>query len=73
MAEFCMDCMKIISKDPDAKYRYLYSHDLDLCEGCGQWKRVIVGRNPLYPCNALVHGLFVRRKSPRKKTDDLGL
>lgn len=44
MAEFCKDCFLEINplkenetpvmSDPD---------DLDFCEGCGQWKRVVVG------------------------------
>ena len=67
MAEFCTDCIEKMDKDPDAKYRYSLSRDFDLCEGCGEWKRVVVGYNPFYPCNAILHRIFNRRK--RSQTD----
>jgi len=59
MAEFCIDCMKDINKDPDAKYKYVLTRYVDLCEGCGQWKRVVISRNPFYPYNAIAHSIFL--------------
>ena len=42
MAEFCLDCWNKLNgtNDPESKYRI--SKNLDLCEGCGEWKPVIV-------------------------------
>ena len=41
MAEFCLDCWnKIYGKNYTEK-DYVLSRDLDLCEGCGEFKRVI--------------------------------
>lgn len=58
MAEFCVDCIKKMDKDPDAKYRYIRSYARDLCEGCGEWKRVAIGLNPFYPYNAILHRIL---------------
>ena len=42
MAEFCLDCWNKINKINDSKWRYALSWDKDLCEECGQYKRVII-------------------------------
>ena len=42
MAEFCLECWNRINESHDTKRRYILSVDNDLCEGCGQYKRVIV-------------------------------
>lgn len=42
MAEFCLDCWNKINKTNDSKWRYALSWDKDLCEECGQYKRVII-------------------------------
>ena len=42
MAEFCLDCWNKINETHDSKWRYVLSWDKDLCEECGQYKRVIV-------------------------------
>ena len=42
MAEFCLDCWNKINGTNDSAKKYIISKDLDLCEGCGEWKRVIV-------------------------------
>lgn len=42
MAEFCFDCWnKLMDADYPAE-KYVLSDELDLCEGCGEWKPVIV-------------------------------
>lgn len=43
MAEFCKDCVKecVGLSDKELK-RIVLSKDLDFCEGCGQWKPVVV-------------------------------
>ena len=42
MAEFCLDCWNKINETQDSKWRYAFSWRKDLCEECGQYKRVIV-------------------------------
>lgn len=44
MAEFCLDCWNRMNKTHCGERDYILSRGLDLCEGCGQWKRVIVIR-----------------------------
>ena len=43
MAEFCPECWRRYNGYSlgDGE-EYVLSDDLDLCEGCGEWKRVIV-------------------------------
>ena len=48
MAEFCLDCWnKMNITNYDKKY-YIISKDLDLCEGCGKWKPVIIIERKAY-------------------------
>lgn len=42
MAEFCLDCWNKINETQETKRRYVLSRDWDLCEHCGQYKRLIV-------------------------------
>lgn len=42
MAEFCLDCWNKLNGTQDTQREWLLSEELDLCEGCGQWKHVIV-------------------------------
>ncbi len=42
MAEFCLECWNKINNTHDSKRRYILSWDRELCEECGQHKRVIV-------------------------------
>ena len=42
MAEICFDCYKKIYGNNEKRWRYVISRDLDLCEECGEYKRVIV-------------------------------
>ena len=42
MAEICLDCWNKLNGKKDSKWRYVISWDKDLCEECGQYKRVIV-------------------------------
>ena len=44
MAEFCPDCWNDINGLSDPPEAYVLSWGYELCEGCGQWKRVVVGR-----------------------------
>lgn len=42
MAEFCLECWNKMNGTDDPKWKYVLSWERDLCEGCGQWKRVVV-------------------------------
>ena len=42
MAEFCLECWNKINETKDSKWRYILSLHKDLCEECGQYKRVII-------------------------------
>lgn len=47
MAEYCKDCaascLGLSGKDME---RAVFSKDPDLCEGCGQWKPVLIRIKP---------------------------
>lgn len=42
MAEFCLNCWNKMNETTDSPWRYALSWEKDLCEGCGEYKRVIV-------------------------------
>lgn len=42
MAEFCLECWNQMNGTNDFKWRYVLSLEKDLCEGCGQYKHIIV-------------------------------
>ena len=42
MAEFCLDCWNRLNMSHYTERAFVLSEDLELCEGCGQWKHVIV-------------------------------
>lgn len=42
MAEFCLGCWNKLNEMKDSKRRYILSWEKDLCEECGEYKRVIV-------------------------------
>ncbi len=42
MAEFCLDCWNKIHGRHDTERELVLTRELDLCEGCGQWKRTVV-------------------------------
>lgn len=42
MAEFCLDCLNEINETNESRYRYVLSWEKELCEGCKQYKRVVV-------------------------------
>ena len=42
MAEICLECWNKLNETKDSKWRYVLSWDKDLCEECGEYKRVIV-------------------------------
>ena len=42
MAEFCLECWNKMNGTKHSKRKYVLSKDLDLCEGCGELKHVII-------------------------------
>ncbi len=44
MAEFCLDCWNKLNGTKLTEYDVVLSgeDDKDLCEGCGQWKQVVI-------------------------------
>ena len=42
MAEFCWECWNKINETKESKCRYILSWDKDFCEGCNQYKRVVI-------------------------------
>ena len=42
MAEFCVDCYNHMNGTNDSPKKFVLSDELDLCEGCGEWKRVVI-------------------------------
>ena len=42
MAEFCLDCLNKINEAQDGKWRFIMSLQKDLCEECGEYKRVVI-------------------------------
>lgn len=42
MAEFCVDCWNKLSGTQYRPKHFLLSEEPDLCEGCGEWKPVII-------------------------------
>ncbi len=54
MAEFCLECMRKLDGRDYPEDAFVLSKELDLCEGCGQWKRVVVVPRSRRPLVALV-------------------
>ena len=42
MAEFCLDCWNKMNGTRHSKRKYVLSKDLDFCEGCGEFKHVVI-------------------------------
>jgi len=47
MAEFCEDCWKEINQYNDIMCKYSLSKECEICEGCGEYKRVVVVKRRL--------------------------
>lgn len=48
MAEFCLDCYNKRNNTNESERKYIVSKELDLCEGCGQIKRVVIIKRSTY-------------------------
>ena len=42
MAEFCLECSKRFNANEPYEVEYETSDDIDLCEGCEEWKPVVI-------------------------------
>ena len=42
MAEFCLKCWNEMNKTSYEQNKFVMSEDLDFCEGCGEWKHIII-------------------------------
>lgn len=70
MAEFCLECYKRINGMADGERRYILSKDLDLCEGCGKWKPVVVQERRYYataPFKIIGEGIYFLFRFLRKR------
>ena len=61
MAEFCLDCWNKLNETNDPAEKYILSRNLDLCEGCGEWKQTIVALRITYCLRQLIKHIFRRR------------
>ena len=48
MAEFCFECFKKLNETEEPESKYIISDTLDLCEGCGKWKKVVIAEKRGY-------------------------
>ncbi|MBQ9980631.1 MAG: hypothetical protein IJP23_06195, partial [Oscillospiraceae bacterium] len=49
MAEFCVDCRNKLNGTDVPRGEYVLSKELELCEGCGQMKNVVLAeRAPMF-------------------------
>lgn len=44
MAEFCVDCWNEMNNSKEPADNFVLSEYFDLCEGCGEYKKVIITR-----------------------------
>ena len=42
MVEFCLECLNKLDERNYSKDDYIISTELDLCEGCGEWKHIVI-------------------------------
>ena len=42
MSELCVDCLNKLMGTKDSARKYIVSRELDLCEECGEWKRIVI-------------------------------
>lgn len=42
MAEFCLECWNKLNETNGKKWRYWLSWEYDLCEECGEYRKVII-------------------------------
>ncbi len=53
MSELCLDCWNELHGTIDRPRRYVFSRELKPCEGCGEYRRVIVRMKRYYYLRAM--------------------
>lgn len=48
MAEFGADCWNKLHHTEYPRYEFILTYRRELCEGCGEYKRVVVEKTPTY-------------------------
>lgn len=66
MSEFCLECWNKIMEAKDPPRKYIISRDLDICEECGQWKRVIIREHSWYILKDAFQEWLAYRRSRKK-------
>ena len=73
MSEFCVKCWNELNGTHDRRSAFVLSEELDICEGCGEWKHVIVCyKQPFFIViiekiiEAIKH-IFLKIKTRKKK------
>ena len=61
MAEFCLKCFQRYFNENAEKNELIISKDLDLCEGCADYKHVVIGYRRI-PSIKKLFGLFKKKK-----------
>ena len=62
MAEFCVSCWNELNGIDYPEEAYVLSWDCELCEGCGEYKRVIIARRRYYFLRYAIRELLRRKK-----------
>ena len=62
MAEFCLDCWNALNGFDDPQESYVMSWGIELCEGCGEWKRVVIRKRKHYLLRYFINRLCKRKK-----------
>lgn len=58
MSEICLECWNKINQSNYKKYKYILSKEEELCEECGQLKRVIVVERKYYYMRKFCYIIF---------------
>ena len=61
MAEFCLDCWNKLNDSAYTERDLVLSKELELCEGCGAWKQVIVRQRRAKLLYDLLHLISFRQ------------
>ncbi len=64
MAEFCLDCWNRINRKKENSIKYVLSKETELCEGCREYKRVIVRVRKPFILQLLLKEKFQKHKTP---------
>ena len=70
MAEFCRDCFLRMEGDDRLANRIILSRDLDLCEGCGEWKRVVEVLRYRTPIDDIIDAIIDRRLKKQSRPEE---